>query len=60
MTISSLSVEDHLTGDDEVLASAGSPRTDIEVRIIDADDRAVPPGEIGEVAVRGDVVMVGT
>jgi acyl-CoA synthetase (AMP-forming)/AMP-acid ligase II len=51
--------EDHRAGDDCVLASARWPRTDVEVRIVDADDQNVPAGEVGEVVVRGDVVMRG-
>lgn len=43
----------------ERLGSAGVARTDVEVRVVDAEDRTLPPGEIGEVAVRGDVVMAG-
>ena len=43
----------------ERLGSAGHARTDVEVRLVDADDRPVPAGALGEVAVRGDVVMAG-
>jgi long-chain acyl-CoA synthetase len=43
----------------ERLGSAGIARTDVEVRVVDADDGDLPPGEIGEVVVRGDVVMRG-
>ena len=41
------------------LASVGMPHTGMEVRIADADDRALPAGEIGEILVRGDAVMRG-
>jgi long-chain acyl-CoA synthetase len=41
------------------LASVGLPQTGIEVRVADAQDRALPAGEIGEVLVRGDSVMRG-
>jgi long-chain acyl-CoA synthetase len=41
------------------LASAGTARTDVEVRVVDAADRDVPTDEIGEVICRGDVVMRG-
>ena len=41
------------------LASAGRPFACVEVRIADADDRELPPGETGEVLCRGDVVMEG-
>ena len=43
----------------ERLGSAGVARTDVEVRVVDADDRPLPAGEIGEVVCRGDVVMRG-
>lgn len=43
----------------ERIASAGISRTGVEVRIGDPDDRTVPAGELGEVLVRGDVVMAG-
>ena len=43
----------------ELLGSAGIARSDVEVRVVDADDRDLPPGAVGEVLVRGDVVMRG-
>ncbi|MEZ5102173.1 MAG: long-chain fatty acid--CoA ligase [Thermoleophilia bacterium] len=59
MTISALRREDHDPDDAEALASTGIARTDVEIRIVDEDGRDVAPGETGEVAVRGDVVMRG-
>lgn len=63
MTISMLSAIDHVvTGDprvDQRLASAGRPRGGIEVAVLGSDGGVLPPGEIGEVAVRGPVVMRG-
>jgi acyl-CoA synthetase (AMP-forming)/AMP-acid ligase II len=41
------------------LGSTGIARTDVEVRVVDADDRDLPEGEPGEVLARGDVVMAG-
>ena len=41
------------------LASAGIARTDVEIRIVDADGTELPTGEVGEVTCRGDVVMTG-
>ena len=41
------------------LASVGLPHSVVEVIVADADDRPLPPGEIGEVLVRGDPVMRG-
>ncbi len=43
----------------EIMGSVGLPRTNVEVRVTDADDGELPVGEIGEVLVRGDVVMMG-
>ena len=63
MTITALSKADHADRDHprrtDRLASVGLPRTDVEVRIFDDEDRELPTGEIGEVVVRGDVVMAG-
>jgi len=41
------------------LASVGMAQAVVEVVVADADDRPLPPGEIGEVLVRGDSVMRG-
>jgi long-chain acyl-CoA synthetase len=41
------------------LGSVGPPIPGVEVRILDDDDRDVPPGEVGEVCVRGPNVMLG-
>jgi long-chain acyl-CoA synthetase len=41
------------------LGSAGIARTDVEVRVVDPDDRDMPAGEAGEILARGDVVMAG-
>jgi len=43
----------------ERLASVGVAQTPVEVRVADAQGRAVAAGEIGEVLVRGDSVMAG-
>jgi long-chain acyl-CoA synthetase len=63
MTISYLRKEEHLLeGTEEQmkrLTSAGIPRTDLEVRILDEYDRELPPGQMGEIVVRGEVVMRG-
>ena len=45
--------------DPDNLASAGRPSLMTEVRIMDADRRLRPAGEVGEVVVRGDLVMTG-
>ncbi len=63
MTITALSKADHANRDHprwrERMQSVGFPRTDVEVRVVDDDDRELPAGEVGEVVVRGDVVMAG-
>jgi long-chain acyl-CoA synthetase len=43
----------------ERLGSAGRPFAGVEVMVADADDRALPAGETGEILCRGDVVMPG-
>ena len=63
MTITGLPHQDHvLEGTPEQmkrLASAGFPRTDVEVKIFDASDNELPPGEMGEIVTRSDLVMKG-
>jgi long-chain acyl-CoA synthetase len=63
MTITSLSKALHADRSRarwrEVMGSVGLPRVNVEVRIADAADAALPAGEIGEVLARGDVVMPG-
>jgi long-chain acyl-CoA synthetase len=46
-------------GDDARLISVGIARTGVEVHVCDELGNALPAGEIGEVVVRGDVVMQG-
>ncbi len=41
------------------LASVGRAHTVVEVRVADAQGRGLPAGELGEVLVRGDSVMLG-
>ena len=63
MTITALSKADHAERNHprwrERLQSVGVSRTDVEVRVVDEDDRELPVGDVGEVVVRGDVVMAG-
>ena len=63
MTITYLSHKDHVQEGTpkqmERLASAGIPRTDVEVKIFDPDDKELPPGEMGEIVTRSDLVMNG-
>jgi acyl-CoA synthetase (AMP-forming)/AMP-acid ligase II len=63
MTITMLTPEDHRLRDDPLaekrLASAGRVREDIVVAVLDENDKELGPDKIGEIAIRGDVVMKG-
>lgn len=62
ITISGLRASEHaglIAAGDKRIGSAGTIRTDVEVRILDEQGQALPSGEIGEICVRGDVVMPG-
>jgi len=62
ITITGLNAAAHarlLETNDPRIGSAGTVRTDVEARCVDEDDRPVPPGQAGEVVVRGDIVMQG-
>src|SRR3954452_5152675 len=43
----------------ERLGSCGVARTGVLVRVVDEDDRDLPPGEVGEVVTSSDCVMEG-
>lgn len=59
MTITVLPKADHHAQMEHILASVGTPQTAVQVRIADADGNVLPAGEIGEIQVRGDTVMLG-
>ncbi|GIT53505.1 MAG: hypothetical protein Ct9H300mP16_06650 [Pseudomonadota bacterium] len=63
MTITYLSKKMHEDRDSprflEQMASVGIARSDVEIGIVDEDDRRVAQGESGEIVVRGGVVMNG-
>lgn len=59
MTITGLSREEHDLNRPERLASAGTARLGVQVRIQDDDGNELPRGTVGEIAVRGDLVMKG-
>jgi long-chain acyl-CoA synthetase len=63
MTITALSKEIHTNRSRprwrEIMGSVGLPRANVEVRVADAEDRSLPIGDIGEVLVRGEIVMTG-
>ncbi|WP_439360395.1 aminotransferase class III-fold pyridoxal phosphate-dependent enzyme [Bradyrhizobium sp. DASA03007] len=58
-TILFLSQEDHLTADDKRLESAGTPYPGINVKLLDDSCKPVSPGEVGEIGLRGPLVMSG-
>ena len=43
----------------EKLGSVGRAASHVEVRVVDEQDRELPPKAIGEVVIRGDNIMVG-
>lgn len=63
MTITSLTRAQHGATDhpdyEARLASVGRAQTVVELRLADGEDRALPPGELGEVLARGDSVIPG-
>ena len=63
MTITYLPHSDHVLEGTPAqlkrLASAGIARTDVEVKIFDPKDLERPPGEMGEIVTRSDLVMKG-
>lgn len=59
MTVTGLSRHEHDLNRPDRLASAGTARLGVQVRIQDAKGSALAPGSIGEIAVRGDLVMKG-
>jgi long-chain acyl-CoA synthetase len=48
-----------LAGDAVRMVSVGIARTSTEVVVVDPEGRVLPPGEVGEIVVRGDTVMQG-
>ena len=42
-----------------LLASVGKPGVVVEARVVDEDDNTLPPGEEGEICIRGKNVMMG-
>ena len=63
MTITVLPAADHTDDHDghrlNRLGSVGRAQTGVEVAVLDDSDREVPSGELGQVCVRADVVMMG-
>lgn len=63
MTITGLSKYDHQGNRDAAhharLASCGTARTGTEVKVVDAEGKELPAGELGEIVTRGDTRMIG-
>jgi long-chain acyl-CoA synthetase len=63
MTITALSRQYHADRQHpryaDLLGSVGFPRADVDVRIVDDGGKPLPAGAVGQVCVRGDVVMSG-
>ena len=57
MTITGLPQSEHAKRNH--LETCGYARTGVEVKIFDDQDRALPPGEVGEIVTRSDCVMKG-
>lgn len=57
--ISTLRKGDHDLAHPHRLASCGRPTLAVDVKLLDADLREVPTGEVGEICVRGPIVMNG-
>lgn len=63
MCITVLPREDHVDTDhprhEERLASVGYAQSIVDVKVVDGDDNELPTGEVGEILVKGAVVMRG-
>jgi len=57
MTITGLPQPEHAARTN--LETCGYARTAVEVRVVDGEDRDLPPGEVGEILTRSDCVMAG-
>ena len=61
MTGTYLRAEDHILDGpgSERLASCGVARSGIEVAVLDDQDQILPPGEVGEICIKGPALMKG-
>jgi acyl-CoA synthetase (AMP-forming)/AMP-acid ligase II len=58
-TVSVLPPALHSSTDTSKLRSGGLPALGVQVRIVDADGRELPRGQVGEIVVRSPAVMLG-
>ncbi|MFZ2870348.1 fatty acid--CoA ligase [Zavarzinia sp.] len=54
-----LPAEDHDPNGNERMRSAGKPQVGVEVKVIDAEGRSLPPRQVGEICTRSRAVMAG-
>ncbi len=59
MVLAHLKKADHDLAHPERLASCGRPTPWVRLALLDDDNQPVPPGEPGEICVRGPLVMLG-
>jgi long-chain acyl-CoA synthetase len=59
MTITVLTKDMHRDATDNRLGSVGVPQSVVEVKVVDERGADLPPGAVGEICVRGAVVMKG-
>jgi acyl-CoA synthetase (AMP-forming)/AMP-acid ligase II len=59
MTITALTKAMHRDASDQRLASVGVAQSVVEVKVVDEQGADLPPGGVGEIHVRGEVVMKG-
>lgn len=54
-----LPAEDHDTAGNQRMKSAGKARPGVQIEIQDADGKTVPVGQVGEICVKSEAIMVG-
>jgi fatty-acyl-CoA synthase len=59
MNVTTLNTADHDLDRPERLASCGQPQIGVQVAMLDDDCKEVPQGDVGEICVRGQLVMEG-